>query len=62
MFPGATLARIPGYMSADARAAYTLSRHWTLALSAQNLLPDQQIQTASSAVERRVLVMLGVDY
>jgi iron complex outermembrane receptor protein len=58
----AALVRIPGYMSADARAAYRLTRRATLALSGQNLLHDQQIQTASSAVERRVLATLSVDY
>jgi iron complex outermembrane receptor protein len=62
LFTGATLARIPGYASADARAAYRMSKHSTLALSGQNLLHDQQIQTASAAVERRVLLMLSVDY
>jgi hypothetical protein len=60
--PGATLVRIPGYLSADARAAYRLTRRVTLALSGQNLLHDQQIQTAGSAVERRLLATLSFDY
>jgi len=60
--PVAILVRVPGYLSADARAAYRLTTRATLALSGQNLLHDQQIQTANSAVERRVLATLSVDY
>ncbi len=58
----AILVHVPGYSSADARAAYRLTTRATLALSAQNLPHDQQIQTANSAVERRVLATLSVDY
>jgi outer membrane receptor protein involved in Fe transport len=60
--PVAILVRVPGYLSADARAAYRLTTRATLALAGQNLLHDQQIRTANSAVERRVLATLSVDY
>lgn len=60
--PSGILVRIPGYMSADARAAYQLNRYATVALSGQNLLHAQQIQTASSAVERRVLLTVSLSY
>jgi hypothetical protein len=41
---------------------YRLSRGVTLALSGQNLLHNQQIQTAIGAVERRVLATLSCDF
>ena len=61
-FQNAILVRIPGYLSADARAGYRLTKRFTLALSGQNLLREQQIQTATAAVERRVLATLSADY
>jgi iron complex outermembrane receptor protein len=57
--PGAILVRIPAYLTADARLAYQLTRRATFALSGQNLLHQQQIQTAISPVERRVLATLS---
>jgi outer membrane receptor for ferrienterochelin and colicins len=61
-FPSAILVRIPAYLSADARVAYRLTTRVTLALSGQDLLHDQQIQTAVAAVERRVLATLSADF
>jgi outer membrane receptor for ferrienterochelin and colicins len=60
--PGAVLVRIPAYLTADARLAYRLTTRATLALSGQNLLHDQQVQTAVSAVERRVLATASYRY
>lgn len=59
---GAILVRIPAYLTADAGLAYRLTTRATLAVSGQNLLHDQQVQTAVSAVERRVLATLSYSY
>jgi iron complex outermembrane receptor protein len=58
----ATLARIPNYVSPDARIAYRLTQHFTVALSGQNLGQARQIQTSGPPVERRVLVTLSAAY
>ena len=57
-FPVGTLVHISDYVSVDARLAYQVNDHLTLAVSGQNLLESPQIQTSGPAVERRVLVSL----
>ncbi len=52
--PGGTLVRIPDYVSMDARIAYRMTDHLTLAVSGQNLLQSPQRQTSAPEVERRV--------
>ena len=56
------LVSIPEYVSADARIAYRITDHLTLALSGQNLLQSPQRQTSASEVERRVYVTASVDF
>jgi len=58
--PSGLLVRIPDYVSVDARVAYRINDHLTLALSGQNLLDSPQIQTSAPAVERRLLATLTV--
>ena len=57
-----TVVPIHAYGSVDARVGYSVSKRVTLALSGQNLLESEQKQTASAAVERRVLGTLSVDF
>jgi iron complex outermembrane receptor protein len=58
----AQLAPIPAYASIDARIAYRLDQHFTVALSGQDLGQARQIQTSGPPVERRVLVTLSAAY
>jgi outer membrane receptor for ferrienterochelin and colicins len=60
--PNGALVHIAGYVSADARAAYRVTQRATLAVSGQNLLHAQQIQTAAAAVERGVMATLSYDF
>lgn len=58
VLPGGILVQIPDYVSVDARIAYRINDHLTLAVSGQNLLQSPQRQTSAPEVERRVLVTL----
>jgi len=53
--PAGVLVRIPDYVSVDARVAYRINKHVTVAVSGQNLLDSPQRQTSAPAVERIVL-------
>jgi iron complex outermembrane receptor protein len=46
---------VPAYGAVDARFAYQLNSHLNLALSGQNLLHQQQMQTSGEPVQRRWL-------
>ena len=59
--PAGILVRIPNYVSVDARIAYRVNDHLTLAVSGQNLLESPQRQTSGPDVERRVLATLSVN-
>jgi iron complex outermembrane receptor protein len=59
---GVTAARqvsVPAFASVDARVARTLGRHFTLALSGQNLLHAQQLQTSGEPTQRRWLATIS---
>jgi outer membrane receptor for ferrienterochelin and colicins len=53
-----TLIVVPAYASVNARVAYQLNAHLRLALSGQNLLHQQQMQTSGEPVQRRWLVTI----
>jgi len=53
-----TLIVVPAYASVNARIAYQLNAHLGLALSGQNLLHQQQMQTSGEPVQRRWLVTI----
>jgi len=53
-----TLIVVPAYASVNARIAYQLSAHLRLALSGQNLMHRQQMQTSGEPVQRRWLVTI----
>jgi outer membrane receptor protein involved in Fe transport len=49
---------VPAYTAVDARVAYQWNAHLLLALSGQNLLHAQQMQTSGEPVQRRWLATL----
>ena len=53
-----TLIVVPAYASLNARIAYQFTTHLGLALSGQNLLHQQQMQTSSEPVQRRWLATI----
>jgi outer membrane receptor for ferrienterochelin and colicins len=59
---GAVLSPINDYVAIDARAAYRLTEHITLALSAQNLQRAEEQQTSGPDVERRVMGTITVKF
>jgi len=61
-FLSGTMVRIPGYVTADARAAYNISDNFTIALSGQNLLQSPQKQTSAPDVERRIYVTATANF
>jgi len=62
VFPIGSLVRISDYVSVDARIAYRITDHLTLALSGQNLLDSPQRQTSAPSVERRILATASVAF
>jgi iron complex outermembrane receptor protein len=53
-----TLVPVPAYITCQARIAYQFNAHLGLALSGQNLLHQQQMQTSGEPVQRRWLATL----
>jgi iron complex outermembrane receptor protein len=53
---------VPAYASVDARVACQLNTHLTLALSGQNLLHGQQMQTSGEPVQRRWLATITAGF
>jgi len=53
-----TLIPVPAYVSFEARIAYQFNAHLGVALSGQNLLHQQQMQTSGEPVQRRWLVTI----
>jgi outer membrane receptor for ferrienterochelin and colicins len=53
-----TLIVVPAYASLNARIAYQFTSHLGLALSGQNLLHQQQMQTSGEPVQRRWLATI----
>jgi hypothetical protein len=49
---------VPAYVSFEARIAYQFNAHLGVALSGQNLLHQQQMQTSGEPVQRRWLVTI----
>jgi iron complex outermembrane receptor protein len=62
MTGGATPIPISNYVNADARIGYRINDTLTLAVSGQNLLQAQQVQTSAPAVERRVFINLSTAF
>jgi iron complex outermembrane receptor protein len=59
--PVTTEVRIPDYASVDARAAYRVTDHMSVAVSGQNIALSRQRQTTGPEVERRVLFTVTVN-
>jgi outer membrane receptor for ferrienterochelin and colicins len=57
-----TPVAVPGYTTVDARLAYQLNSHLTLAVSGQNLLHARQVQTSGEPVQRRLLATVSADF
>jgi iron complex outermembrane receptor protein len=53
-----TLITVPAYASVNARIAHRINTHLGLALSGQNLLHQQQMQTSAEPVQRRWLATI----
>jgi iron complex outermembrane receptor protein len=64
--PAATQAGVlhplSDYITLDARVAYSINELITVAVSGQNLLHREQVQTIGPAVERRVLMTLYLNF
>jgi outer membrane receptor for ferrienterochelin and colicins len=56
------LVRLGSFTTVDARIGYRFSDRMNLALSGQNLLESEQIQTAGPAVERRVFATFSYSF
>jgi hypothetical protein len=52
------LITVPAYASVNARIAHRINTHLGLALSGQNLLHQQQMQTSAEPVQRRWLATI----
>jgi outer membrane receptor protein involved in Fe transport len=61
-FTAATQTTVPAYTSVDARVAWQLNKHLGLALSGQNLLHAQQLQTSGEPVQRRWLATITAGF
>lgn len=57
-----TLIPVPAYITSQARIAYQFNAHLGLALSGQNLLHQQQMQTSGEPVQRRWLATLTATF
>ena len=53
---------MPAFASVDARVACQLGKHLALALSGQNLLHAEQMQTSGEPVQRRWLVTFSAGF
>jgi outer membrane receptor protein involved in Fe transport len=60
-FTGTPIA-VPGYTTVDARLAYQVNSHLTLAVSGQNLLHAHQVQTSGEPVQRRLLATVSAGF
>jgi iron complex outermembrane receptor protein len=60
-FTGTAVA-VPAYTAVDARVAYQLNAHLGLALSGQNLLHSQQMQTSGEPVQRRWFATINASF
>jgi iron complex outermembrane receptor protein len=60
-FTGTPIA-VPGYTTVDARLAYQVNSHLTLAVSGQNLLHARQVQTSGEPVQRRLLATVSAGF
>jgi iron complex outermembrane receptor protein len=61
-FTAATQITVPAYTSVDARVAWQLNKRLGLALSGQNLLHAQQLQTSGEPVQRRWLATITAGF
>jgi outer membrane receptor for ferric coprogen and ferric-rhodotorulic acid len=57
-----TSINLPGYSAVDARLAFQMNSHLTLAVSGQNLLHARRLQTSGEPVQQRLFATLSAGF